>query len=206
MSSAQPPRPPKPPQLRKWPPPLRPSPAGKPAQEQPAKSPSPAHPARSGKTSTSALRAEHDQILASIRAIATRVESLHEQTTTNQMAMAREVLEFVRKQIAPHARAEEYTVYPAADWAAGEGSKLTELPRYEHLLVARYCESLDEAIQKGATVGRLMHLCYSVLALIAAHFEVTNAVILPYLDEAFDVARFEKEVLTPLRAERAAKR
>ena len=51
-----------------------------------------------------------------------------------------------------------------------------------------------------------MHLSYGILALIAAHFQATEEVILPYLDRAFDGPRFEKEVLSPLRAERAAKR
>ena len=44
-----------------------------------------------------------------------------------------------------------------------------------------------------------MHLCYSILALVGAHFQATEEVILPYLDKAFDGPRFEKEVLTPLR-------
>lgn len=145
-------------------------------------------------------------MVASVKAIAERVETLHEQTTPQQMLMAREVLEFVRKQIAPHARAEEYTLYPAADWAAGEGSKVTEVPRFEHQLIVRRCEALDKAIQTGVPAGKLMHLCYSILGLIAAHFATTEEVLLPYLDKAFDAARFEKEVLTPLRVERGAKR
>ena len=156
--------------------------------------------------STSALRAEHEKMLASVHAIAERVEKLGEQTTPLQMAQAREVLDFVRKQVAPHARAEEYTLYPAADWAAGEGSRVTEVPRFEHQLVSRRCEALDKAIQEGAPGGRLMHLCYSILGLIAAHFVTTEEVLLPYLDKAFDAARFEKEVMTPLRVERGAKR
>ncbi len=153
--------------------------------------------------STSALRAEHEKLLASLRAVAERVETLHEQPTFQQMALAREVLEFVRKQVAPHARAEEYTLYPAADWAAGEGSRLTEVPRFEHQLVTRRCDALDKAIQSGAPAGKLMHLCYAILGLIAAHFATTEEVLLPYLDKAFDAVRFEKEVLTPLRVERA---
>jgi hypothetical protein len=51
-----------------------------------------------------------------------------------------------------------------------------------------------------------MHLCYSILALVGAHFQATEEVILPYLDRAFDGPRFEKEVLTPLRVERTTKR
>src|SRR5882672_9909916 len=152
--------------------------------------------------STGALRAEHEKILASVRAHAEQVEKLHEQPTPQQMAIARELLEYVRKQVAPHARAEEYTLYPAADWAAGEGSHLTEVPRFEHQLVTRSCEALDKAIQAGSTPGRLMHLCYSILGLVAAHFVTTEEVLFPYLDKAFDAARFEKEVLTPLRVER----
>ena len=156
--------------------------------------------------STQPLRAEHEKILASLHAIAERVETLGELPTTQQMGLAREVLDFVRKQFVPHARAEEYTLYPATDWAAGEGSHLTEVPRFEHQLVLRRCEALDKAIQAGSTPGRLMHLCYSILGLVAAHLVSTEEVVLPYLDKAFDPARFEKEVLTPLRVERGAKR
>jgi len=156
--------------------------------------------------STQPLRAEHEKMLTSLHAIAERVETLGEQTTPQQMGLAREVLEFVRKQFQPHARAEEYTLYPAADWAAGEGSRITEVPRFEHQLVARRCEALDKAIQAGSSPGRLMHLCYSILGLIAAHLVTTEEVVFPYLDKAFDPARFEKEVMTPLRVERGAKR
>lgn len=156
--------------------------------------------------STQPLRAEHEKLLASLHAIAQRVETLGEQTTPQQMGLAREVLDFVRKQVVPHARAEEYTLYPAADWAAGEGARITEVPRFEHQLINRRCEALDKAIQAGSAPGRLMHLCYSILGLIAAHFVTTEEVILPYLDKAFDAARFEKEVLNPLRVEKAAKR
>ena len=163
-------------------------------------------PSQPSPPSTGPLRAEHEKIIASVQAIAERIETLHEQTTPQQMLMAREVLEFVRKQIAPHARAEEYTLYPAADWAAGEGSKVTELARFEHQLVVRNCEALDKAIMAGVPAGKLMHLCYSILGLIAAHFATTEEVLLPYLDKAFDATRFEKEVLTPLRVERGTKR
>lgn len=145
-------------------------------------------------------------MLAALQALGARVERLHELRTVEQMSLAREVLDLVRRQIAPHARAEEYTLYPAADWAAGEGSKLTEAARYEHKLVTARCEALEQAIAQGAEAGRLMHLSYGILALVAAHFKVTEEVILPYLDKAFDAARFEKEVLTPLRMERSAKR
>jgi hypothetical protein len=51
-----------------------------------------------------------------------------------------------------------------------------------------------------------MHLSYGILGLVAAHFVVTEEVILPYLDKAFDTARFEKEVLNPLRETRKTKR
>jgi hypothetical protein len=156
--------------------------------------------------STAALREEDKKLMQALQAVGERIERLHELPTVEQMALAREVLEFVRRQISPHARAEEYTLYPAADWAAGENSRLTEAMRYEHTIVASRCEALEKAIQQGAAPGKLMHLCYAILGLVAAHFKVTEAVVLPYLDKAFDAPRFEKEVLTPLRVERSAKR
>ncbi len=158
------------------------------------------------KRPTESLRAEHARILASLQALGERIEKLHESATLDQLALAREVLDFVARQVAPHARAEEYTLYPAVDWAAGEGSRLTETARFEHQLVTRRCQALEKAVSAGAPGGKLMHLCYGILGLVAAHFQVTDEVLLPYLDKAFDTARFEKEVLTPLRVERSAKR
>jgi len=155
---------------------------------------------------TAPLRTEHASILTRLHSLAERIEKLHESATLDQMSLAREVLEFVAKNVSPHARAEEYTLYPAADWAAGEGSKLTETVRYEHQIVAKRCQALEKEISAGAPAGRLMHHCYSILSLVTAHFQVTEQVLLPYLDKAFDTARFEKEVLTPLRVERSVKR
>lgn len=155
---------------------------------------------------TAPLRAEHATMMARVQALAERIETLHEQKTLDQLSTAREVVEFIRRQVAPHAHAEEYTLYPAADWAAGEGSRLTEPVRFEHVLVSRRCEALEKAIAAGAAPGKLMHLCYGILGLVAAHFVVTEEVVLPYLDKAFDAARFEKEVLTPLRETRKTKR
>ena len=155
---------------------------------------------------TAPLRAEHATMMVRVQALAERIETLHEQKTLDQLSTAREVVEFIRRQVAPHAHAEAYTLYPAADWAAGEGSKLTEPVRFEHVLVSRRCEALEKAIAAGAAPGKLMHLCYGILGLVAAHFVVTEEVVLPYLDKAFDAARFEKEVLTPLRETRKTKR
>lgn len=158
------------------------------------------------KKPTDALRQDHVRILTQTHGLGERIERLHEMGTLEQLAVAREVLEFVSKNVAPHARAEEYTLYPAADWAAGEGSRLTEVPRFEHQLIARRCQALEKAVSAGSPAGRLMHLCYGILGLVAAHFQGTEEVILPYLDKAFDGPRFEKEVLTPLRVERTTKR
>ncbi|HET9951643.1 MAG TPA: hemerythrin domain-containing protein [Candidatus Eisenbacteria bacterium] len=155
---------------------------------------------------TAALHAEHGKLLATIHALGERLEKLHENTTLEQMSMARDVVDFVKRQFVPHARAEEYSLYPAADWAAGEGAKLTEIARFEHQLVGRKLEALEKAISQGAPPGKLMHLSYGLLGLVAAHFTTTDEVVLPYLDKAFDAERFEREVLSPLRAERAAKR
>jgi hemerythrin-like domain-containing protein len=158
------------------------------------------------KRPTDSLRAEHVRLLNTLHALGQRIEKLYESGTMDQLALAREVIDFVQRQVIPHARAEEYTLYPAADWAGGEGSRMTEVPRYEHGLIVRRCQALEKAISAGSPAGKLMHLCYGTLGLIASHFQATEEVILPYLDRAFDAARFEKEVLTPLRVERSAKR
>ena len=155
---------------------------------------------------TASLRAEHGKILAGVLALSERLEKLHEQTTLEQMSTARDVVDFLKRQVVAHTRAEEYSLYPAADWAAGEGSKLTELARFEHQLMVSRLAALEKAISKGAPPGKLMHLSYAILGLVAAHFTTTDEILLPYLDKAFDAARFEKEVLSPLRAERAIKR
>jgi Hemerythrin HHE cation binding domain len=158
------------------------------------------------KRATEVLRTDQARILSSLHALAERVEKLHEESMLDQLALAREVVNFVNIQVAPHARAAEYSLYPAADWASGESSRLTEAVRFERQLITRRCQALEKGISAGAPAGRLMHLCYAVLALISAHFQVTEEVLLPYLDKAFDSSKFEKEVMTPLRMERGAKR
>ena len=155
---------------------------------------------------TAPLRAELGKYLSTVHGLGERLEKLHEQATLEQMTWARDVVDFVKRQIVPHMAAEEYSLYPAADWAAGEGSRLSETARHEHQLVSSGLEGLEKAISKGVPPGSLMHHCYALLGLIAAHIRTTEAVVLPYLDKAFDVERFEREVLTPLRADRAAKR
>ena len=57
---------------------------------------------------TAPLREEHGKILAAVHALGERLEKLHEQTTLEQMSLARDVVDFVKRQIVPHARAEEY--------------------------------------------------------------------------------------------------
>src|SRR6266850_752374 len=91
----------------------------------------PKKPAASVPKPTASLRTEHASIMTRLNGLAERIEKLHESATLDQMSLAREVLDFVNKNVAPHARAEEYTLYPAADWAAGEGSHLTETARFE---------------------------------------------------------------------------
>ncbi|HSQ60750.1 MAG TPA: hemerythrin domain-containing protein [Acidobacteriota bacterium] len=155
---------------------------------------------------TAAFRAELNKFRSQIHAMGERLEKLHEQQTLEQLTWAREVVDLVKRQMVPHFRAEEYSLYPAADWAAGEGSKLTETARHEHVIVARRLEALEKAIAQGAASGRLMHVSYGLLGFVAGHLTATEEVVLPYLDKAFDAERFEREVLTPLRADRAAKR
>jgi hemerythrin-like domain-containing protein len=155
---------------------------------------------------TAGLRGEHATLLKRLQALGEQVERLHEKPTLEQLSTAREVIDFMRRQVTPHTRAEEYTLYPAADWAAGEGSKLTETARFEHQLMSRRTDALEKAVAAGAASGKLMHLSYGILGLVAAHLVSTDEVILPYLDKAFDAERFEKEVLSPLRVERGSKR
>src|SRR5262245_65139213 len=134
------------------------------------------------KKPTEPLRLDHVRLLTQIHGLGERLEKLHELGTLEQLAVAREVLEFVAKNVAPHARAEEYTLYPAADWAAGEGSRLTEIARYEHQIVSRRCQALEKAISAGAPAGKLMHLCFGVLGLVVAHFWVTDGGLVAYID------------------------
>jgi len=68
------------------------------------------------KRPTDSLRVEHARLLSSVHALGERVEKLHEAGTLGQLALAREVIDFVHRQVIPHARAEEYTLYPAADF------------------------------------------------------------------------------------------
>ena len=53
---------------------------------------------------TAPLRAEHATMMARVQALAERIETLHEQKTLDQLSTAREVVEFIRRQVAPRPR------------------------------------------------------------------------------------------------------
>ena len=73
----------------------------------------------------------------------------------------------MRRQVAPHAHAESTRSTRQRTGRGGDGSKLTEAVRFEQVLVARRCEALEKAVGAGAAPGKLMHLCYGILGLVA---------------------------------------
>jgi len=54
---------------------------------------------------TDSLRAEHARLLTTLQGLGERIEKMHEEATLDQLALAREVLAFVSRNVAPHARA-----------------------------------------------------------------------------------------------------
>ena len=134
-------------------------------------------------------------MMARVQALAERIETLHGEDARSALDGSRGGR--VHPPAGRPARPRRGIHLPRRRLGRRGRIKLTEPVRFEHVLVSRRCEALEKAIAAGAAPGKLMHLCYGILGLVAAHFVVTEEVVLPYLDKAFDAARFEK-VLTPL--------
>lgn len=152
--------------------------------------------AKTASRPTESFRAEHKEIRQRLARIAEQVGALAGQPPAEQRKTAGEVVQFFREHLAPHAAAEEHTLYPLVDRLAGGGAhRFTATMRYEHRIVERWVGELAaEAARPAPDYLDFARKADNLLGLIDAHFEEEEQVLLPLIDHAMTKEQFEKEM------------
>ncbi len=114
----------------------------------------------------------------------TQVESLLGLVETDQLVKAatarQDLVEFVRAEILPHARAEEQTLYPPAA-ALPQGRLLVDGMLAEHQALTALVDEIAQADGRTVSLVRAAAAARALAALFASHLAKENGLILPLL-------------------------
>jgi iron-sulfur cluster repair protein YtfE (RIC family) len=133
------------------------------------------------------LRAEHRQLLPHIEELSgVAAAATHATPATLRHEVAR-TLEFLVRQIKPHAAAEDEVLYPAVERAM-RAPGATDVMRYEHRALERMIGDL-QALQLEMGIGlgpdqraRLGAVLYSLHAVLSLHFVKEEELYVPLLE------------------------
>lgn len=121
-----------------------------------------------------AIRAHHGQLAAQLRGLVTAIDVAVRSQHDHRLAHD-ELLAFLRDELLPHARAEEGTLYHAAD--AGPATMLVRAMRNEHLDLVANIDAFDAATDPLDVLA----LSRVILALFDSHLHKENDLLVPVL-------------------------
>lgn len=114
----------------------------------------------------------------------THVEALLDLVETDQplkaTAARKELLDFVRREILPHARAEEQALYPSAA-ALPQGGPLVDGMLAEHQALTALVEEIAQTGERAGSLVRAAAAARAFAAVFATHLAKENTLILPLL-------------------------
>jgi hemerythrin-like domain-containing protein len=144
---------------------------------------------------TESFREHHAEIREHLNHIDSMAASLSSQSPAEQRRTMQQVVGFLREHIGPHAADEERVLYPVVERQAGPGSRLTEVPIYEHRIVEKSIGRLDrEAAKPTPDAAAFARDTLHLMGLLYAHFEDEEEVLLPVLDRTMTPDQFRREV------------
>jgi iron-sulfur cluster repair protein YtfE (RIC family) len=141
---------------------------------------------------TEPLRAEHRLLVPKLDALRVLAAELDTGTVDATRMALDDVVSMMRKDLLPHARAEEAVLYPAVERAMGAPGAMATMVA-DHREIARRIEAL--AGMTWAFEGRhprpdeledLRAQLLGLWAILLLHFEKEEDVLLPVLDEHLD--------------------
>lgn len=144
---------------------------------------------------TASFRDHHAEMLEHLGHIDEMALSLADQPPTEQGTTMRQIVRFLKEDIATHAGEEERVLYPVVARAAGEPARLTDVPVFEHRVVERWISGLEaESMKARPDVRAFTRDALHLVGLLRAHFEMEEEVLLAQIDETMSAEQFEREV------------
>lgn len=128
---------------------------------------------------TQSLRDEHKELLPSIEDIGNLAESVDILSEDELHKRLKVVLDFLQKQLIPHALAEDEVLYPKIDELA-HFALATKTMRYDHEKIAQLTQILSENMNNKHNLQKLL---YQLSLLVVLHFKKEEEIYLPFLDE-----------------------
>jgi uncharacterized protein (DUF2249 family)/hemerythrin-like domain-containing protein len=133
------------------------------------------------------------------RALAESLEA-HSRAVGGDQSLAEcdSLLTFLRRDLLPHARAEEIHFYGVVDELAGRYGKATATMRVDHEFIADYVARIERIRSRIATasnvdrpplLGQLRELAVRLDAILELHLAKEERVYLPLVDQHLDQAR-----------------
>lgn len=144
---------------------------------------------------TASFRDHHAEMLEHLGHIDEMTLSLAGQPAAEQGTTMRQIVRFLKEDIATHAGEEERVLYPVVARAAGEPTRLTDVPVFEHRVVERWIAGLEaESLKARPDTRAFTRDALHLVGLLRAHFEMEEEVLLAQIDETMSTEQFEREV------------
>ena len=130
---------------------------------------------------TEPFRREHEELLAHIEHIGQAAREVARLERGERELLVGRIVEFLRRTLIPHAKAEEDVLYP--EWAKLVGFANAAVPMvHDHEAIVERIERLEQAGVDD--VDTLQELLYGLHALISVHFRKEEDIQLPAFDAA----------------------
>lgn len=145
---------------------------------------------------TESLREEHFDLRARFRVVREEVgEILRSDAAAQQRAMDR-LVEFLRREVYPHAEWEERTLYASVDRFRPCGAEpFTSSMRHEHRIVGRWIDELARAAgAERPDALAFVRRADNLFGLIEAHMEEEEEILLPVLDRFMTADEVRREI------------
>ena len=127
------------------------------------------------------FRREHEELLSDIEHIRQASREVARLDPQERELLVGRIVEFLRRTLVPHARAEEQVLYP--EWAKLVGFADAAVPMvHDHEAIVERVERLERADVDD--VDTLQELLYGLYALISVHFRKEENIQLPAFDAA----------------------
>lgn len=138
---------------------------------------------------TEPLRAEHADLLPRVEAIRAAADRVGDEPASAVLPFVDAALTFLRRELIPHARAEDAALYPAVDRVLGAPGA-TQTMSLDHEEIGRLTDSLAtlrEELARGALslhdAKELRLVLYGLYVLVRLHFHKEETAYLPVLDD-----------------------
>jgi pimeloyl-ACP methyl ester carboxylesterase/hemerythrin-like domain-containing protein len=127
-----------------------------------------------------AIRNRHSEMRRRLAGVESLVAPLA--AGARDMASARIVVRFFKREVGPHMDDEERVLYPDVDRVVGGKEPFTSVLRREHRIIRRWIVHVEAASRRPEDLRLFAQRAENLIGMLYAHMETEEAVVLPLVD------------------------